>query len=208
VRCEKEAAVNVSRLIWGIVCLAVAGLLAVLNLTLPPDKIMFDFAGENVPWLPPAILGILGVVLVATAWTSRARTTREAEEPPAQGEVVDQTLRDEKIAQNKRLESIGWGLFLVMLGGSILIPDEVAPNGWFTIGVGLIMLGLNVSRYFYGIRMSGFTTVLGVLAIASGIAELLGFDALGGGLLLIILGAYLLLKPTFDKRQLFGKVEG
>ena len=199
---------NVSRLIWGIVCLAVAGLLAVLNLVLPPDKIMFDVGGGNMPWLPPAILGILGVVLVATAWTTGARTTRETQEQPVQGEVVDQEVRDEKIAQNKRLETIGWGLFLVMFGGSILIPDEVAPNGLFTIGVGLIMLGLNVARYFYGIRMSGFTTVLGILAIASGIAELLGFDTLGGGLLLIILGVYLLLRPVFEKRQLFGKVEG
>jgi hypothetical protein len=55
--------------------------------------------------------------------------------------------------------------------------------------------------------MSGFTTFLGILALLGGIAELLGFTSLEGALLLIILGAYLILKPWFDKRQLFGKAE-
>ena len=55
--------------------------------------------------------------------------------------------------------------------------------------------------------MSGFTTVLGILSLIGGIAELLGVTSLEGGLLLIILGAYLLLKPWFEQRQLFGKAE-
>ena len=59
------------------------------------------------------------------------------------------------------------------------------------------MLGLNAARYYYRIRMSGFTTVLGIIAIATGTAELLGYDLLSGALLLIILAAYILLKPYF-----------
>jgi hypothetical protein len=69
------------------------------------------------------------------------------------------------------------------------------------------MLGLNAARYFNGIKMSGFTTVLGILALLSGTAQLLGMDMLEGALLLILLGAYLLLKPFFDRKQLFGKAE-
>jgi drug/metabolite transporter (DMT)-like permease len=113
----------------------------------------------------------------------------------------------EKAAQNKRLESIGWGLFLIMLGGFALVPNATIPKGLWSIGVGVIMLGLNVTRYVYKIRMSGFTTVLGIIAIISGVLELMGMNELGGAIFLIILGVYLLVKPWFDKRQLFGKAE-
>lgn len=113
----------------------------------------------------------------------------------------------EKAALNKRLESIGWGLFLIMLGGFALVPSATLPKGLWSIGIGVIMLGLNVTRYFYKIKMSGFTTVLGVIAIISGVLELMGQNDLGGAIFLIVLGAYLLVKPWFDKRRLFGKAE-
>jgi len=113
----------------------------------------------------------------------------------------------EKAALNKRLETIFWGLFLIMLGGWAFIPEETAPKGLWPIGVGVIMLGLNAARYFNKIRMSGFTTFLGILSLLGGIGELLGLADLGGAFLLIILGAYLILKPWFEKQGLFGKAE-
>ncbi len=116
-------------------------------------------------------------------------------------------INPEKAALNKRLENVAWGLFLIMLGGFALVPDEIVPKGLWSIGVGVIMLGLNAARYYYKIRMSGFTTFLGILSLFGGIAELAGWTSLDWGLLLIILGAYLLLKPWFEKRQLFGKAE-
>ena len=113
----------------------------------------------------------------------------------------------EKAALNKRLEGIGWGLFLIMLGGFGLVPDEVVPKGLWSIGLGVIMLGLNAARYYYKIRMSGFTSVLGILALIGGVLQLLGMHTLEGAIFLIILGLYLVVKPWFDKRQLFGKAE-
>lgn len=114
----------------------------------------------------------------------------------------------EKAALNKRLETAFWGLFLIMLGGWALIPDATVPKGAWSIGVGLIMLGLNAAaRYFNKIRMSSFTTVLGVLSLLGGMGEVLGLADLDGAFLLIILGAYLILKPWFEKQKVFGKVE-
>ncbi len=55
--------------------------------------------------------------------------------------------------------------------------------------------------------MSGFTTFLGVLSIVGGICELAGWTNFEGAWLLFILGAYLIFKPWFEKRQLFGKAE-
>ncbi len=112
----------------------------------------------------------------------------------------------QKAALNKRLETTAWGLFLVMLGVTLFMKD-LLPDGVTSIGVGLIMLGLNAARYYNKIRMSGFTTVLGILAVIGGVVQLLGVKNLEGAFLLIILGAFLLLKPWFDQRKLFGKAE-
>ena len=114
---------------------------------------------------------------------------------------------DRKRILNKRLESIGWGLFLIMIGGLSFVPDNQVPEGLWSIGVGLILLGLNLARYLYGIRMSGFTTVIGILALLTGIGDLIGLNLPTFAILLILLGANLIMKPWFEERGLFGKAE-
>ncbi len=191
---------NKMRIVLGVLCLVIAGALVILNITLPPDSLMFQIGNINMPWVPPVIFGIIGIILLATAG-EKTETSAAPTEPLKPGQDP------EKAALNKRLESIAWGLFLIMLGGFALVPDKTIPNGAWSIGVGIIMLGLNAARYFYKLRMSGFTTFLGILSLLGGIAELAGFTNLGGAMLLIILGAYLILKSWFEKRQLFGKAE-
>jgi hypothetical protein len=193
---QQEAAMSRSRLLGGIICLAVAALLTVLNLTLPPEDILFQIGNENMPWVPPVILAVVGIVLLATG--PRAAKTAHA---PTPKRVFD----PDKQALNKRLETAAWGLFLIMLGGFALVSADQVPPGYWSIGLGLIMLGLNAARYFYGLKLSGFTTFIGLLSLITGIAQLLGFDALDGALFLIILGAYILLKPWFDRREVFGE---
>ena len=68
---------NKSRLIWGIICLALAGLLVVLNFALPPEDLMFTVGDRNMPYVPPIILGILGIFLLATAFSSGATAQEE-----------------------------------------------------------------------------------------------------------------------------------
>jgi hypothetical protein len=189
--------VNKSRLIWGVICLVLAGIIGVLSFALPLDSPFFYAGEENLRWVPAVVLGILGIVLLATVG---GQATAEAKQPAA-------IANPEKVALNKRLENIGWGLFLIMFGGAALVPDEAINDGWWSIGVGLIMFGLNVARYRNGIKMSGFTTFLGIISIISGVLQLMGLNELGGAIFLIVLGSYLLIKPWFDKRQLFGKAE-
>lgn len=106
-------------------------------------------------------------------------------------------------ALNKRLEAIAWGLFLIMIGGLSFISDARVPEGLWSIGVGVILLGLNAARYFNQIRMSGFTTVLGILALLTGIGDMLGMNLPTLAILLIILGLILILKPWFEERGIF-----
>ena len=102
---------------------------------------------------------------------------------------------------------MAWGLFLMMLGGFMFVPEDLVKGGWWSIGVGLIMLGLNAARYFPGLKMSGFTTFLGTLSLIGGVLEVTGIYDVDGAIFLIILGAYLVLKPYIEKRGLFGKAE-
>lgn len=55
------------RLIGGIICLALAALLAVLNLTLPEGKVVFMVGDTNAPLLPVIVLAIVGLALLITA---------------------------------------------------------------------------------------------------------------------------------------------
>lgn len=192
---------NKSKLIWGILCLVIAGLLAVANLRLPLEDLMFRIGDINMPWVPPVALGILGIILLTTAGQN--------EETKMKDEAKKVTNIDpEKAALNKRLETMAWGAFLIMLGGFMFVSEEIIRGGWWSIGVGLILLGLNGARYTNGLRMSGFTTFLGVVSVFGGILDLVvTTQDFGGAILLIILGGYLILKPWFDKRQLFGKAE-
>lgn len=191
---------NKTRMIWGIICLVLAGMLLVLNLTLPPENLMFTVGDQNMPWVPVVVLGIVGIVLLATAKSSETQTVEPPKAKPVQN--------PEKAALNKRLENIGWGCFLIMLGGFMFIPDSTVEKGFWSIGVGMIMLGLNAARYANQIKMSGFTTVLGILSLVAGVVQLFGVlkDA-EGAILIIILGTYLIFKSWFDQRQLFGKAE-
>jgi hypothetical protein len=149
------------------------------------------------------VLGIVGVVLLATA----GRSEEEADVAGAQATEAEAAPLSDQAILNKRLETIGWGLFLIMLGGFALVPHEVVAKGLWSIGVGVIMLGLNVTRYFSKIKMSGFTTFLGILSLLSGVTQLMGMHNLDAPILLVILGAYLIVKPWFEKRNLFGKAE-
>lgn len=197
---------NKLRLFLGIGSLIIATALLVLNLTLPPEKIWFDIGYGNMPWVPPIIFGIVGIILLATAGIGRTSEATATQEPKP--EVV---VNPEKTATNKRFETIAWGCFLILWAGSMFwktaMPNTQMPDGLWSIGVGLIFLGLNAARYLNKIRMSGFTTFLGVLSVVGGVVQLLGVKGVEGAFLLLILGAYLILKPWFEKRRLFGKAE-
>ena len=197
---NKGTSLNMGRLVAGIIVLAIGLLLVVLTFVLPEDRMMFMIGEENLPIVPALFLVGLGLYLIFTA----RKVEEDSVEVIVEMSEIDELKAAEDEALNKRLETMGWGLFLIMLGGLAFIPNEQVPDGVWSIGIGVIMLGLNATRYYYGLKMSGFTTFLGILALLSGIAQMLGLHSLDGALLLIILGAYLLLKPWFDKRQLFG----
>ncbi len=97
---------------------------------------------------------------------------------------------------NRSLDTLAWGAFFIWWGITELLGS--LPEGVGAIGVGLILLGLNLIRSMKGFPTSGFTTVLGILALVWGGLELVGavlslpFELPVIAILLITLGVLLL----------------
>jgi hypothetical protein len=96
------------------------------------------------------------------------------------------------------LEAIAWGAFFILWGITELIPS--LPEGIGALGIGMILLGLNLARSWKGEPTSGFTTTLGTLALLLGGLELvepylhLPFELPIFAILLLALGSIILIR--------------
>jgi len=63
---DREGKMNMGRLIGGIICVAVAVLLAVLSFVLPEGEVVFMVGDTNAIYVPVLVLGGLGLWLLAT----------------------------------------------------------------------------------------------------------------------------------------------
>ena len=98
----------------------------------------------------------------------------------------------------RRLDQIGWGIFLVMIGTIWLVPG--VPQGTWLIGTGILLLLLNAIRSRLGIPWSGVSVALGVLALAAGLGDFTGIRLPLFPICLVIVGAALILKPLVSAR--------
>lgn len=111
----------------------------------------------------------------------------------------ENTLKAQKRRLDKRIESMGWALFLIWSGALLIAPDELVPEGLWLMGTGFIIIASMGIRYLYGIRIDGFWTVLGFLALGFGIGEFLRLDVPVFPLLLIIVGGIIAYNVFFRK---------
>ncbi len=77
----------------------------------------------------------------------------------------------EAYALNRRYEAVAWGAFFILLGVTNLVRG--IPPGVGEIGIGIILLGLNLARYMSKIPTSGFTLTVGIVACAVGFIDIL-----------------------------------
>lgn len=99
---------------------------------------------------------------------------------------------------NFDLEGIAWGAFFIFWGITEMITS--LPEGTGAIGIGLILIGLNIARSLNGRPTSSFTTTFGILALLLGGLELarpllhLSFELPIFAILLLTLGVILLIR--------------
>lgn len=99
---------------------------------------------------------------------------------------------DAGLAHGKRLDDIGWAIFLILTGVLWLFPESQVPPGTWLIGTGLLLLGLNAFRVIAKVPVSGFTTLLGTVALVAGLAAWWGIHLPLVALVLILLGVGIL----------------
>jgi hypothetical protein len=105
----------------------------------------------------------------------------------------------QKEALDKRLDSIGWALFLIMIGCLWLVPQGLVPEGTWLLGTGVIILGITWVRHINNIVISKFWVVMGVIALASGFGKFYGIKLPVFPILLVIVGVSIIAKPLMKK---------
>ncbi|MCX6560033.1 MAG: hypothetical protein NTZ26_05905 [Candidatus Aminicenantes bacterium] len=103
--------------------------------------------------------------------------------------------------KGQRLDEIALALALIMTGALWLAPKAMVPEGAWSAGVGLILLGLAVARRVRGLRTGVFCVAVGLIALAAGIGRMLGLELPVVPILLIILGAGMVVKALAGKDQ-------
>ena len=97
---------------------------------------------------------------------------------------------------NQNYETIAWGSIFILWGITELFTS--IPDGIATIGIGLILISLNVARSRNGLPTSTFSTLLGILALLLGGIQLaqpvlhLSFEIPVFAILLIVFGVSLI----------------
>jgi hypothetical protein len=103
---------------------------------------------------------------------------------------IEHSDRDEL---NNRFQTRAWAIFLIVTGLSWLISNFTQIDGIWLMSTGLILLGLNVVRALNDIETSGFTVLIGLLALSAGLGNLMGVGLplvpmlmVGLGLLIVV----------------------
>ena len=106
---------------------------------------------------------------------------------------------------NRDLEKVAWGMLLVWWG--ILGLVDFLPHGTGAVGVGLILLGVNLARSLRGIPTHFCSITLGIIALVWGGVDLMRTaldwppDLPGFAILMIGLGVALLVREFRGTRQ-------
>ena len=98
-----------------------------------------------------------------------------------------------------RLSDVGWGLLFMLTGLVWAMPSNQVPEGTWLFGVAAILIGINVVRYLKHLAMSGFSLVLGLLALLAAAGQLWRVDLPLLAICFLIIGASLVVKPLLTR---------
>lgn len=101
----------------------------------------------------------------------------------------------ERISLNAQIDAIGWTMLFILTGSLWLMPEGLVPEGTWLTGVGLILVGENAARYLIGLKMDAVSTPLGVVALATGLGQVLFRVELFFPVLFLVIGASIFLNP-------------
>ena len=94
----------------------------------------------------------------------------------------------------RMLTTLAWGLFFILVGGAWLYGEmfQVDMGTVIALGVGLILIGLNLARSSIGVSMSKFSLGIGILALFIGLARYFGMKVDILPLIIILIGLFII----------------
>ena len=103
---------------------------------------------------------------------------------------------------SRTLTTLAWGLFFILVGGAWIYGEtyHIDTGTIIAIGVGLILVGLNLARSSIGVRMSKFSLALGILALLIGLARYSGLKVDIVPLIIILIGLFIVAEAIARKR--------
>lgn len=98
------------------------------------------------------------------------------------------------MVESQTLDSLGWGLFIVLIGIGWYIGSayKIDTGSFIALGVGLILLGINLIRVKSNIKINRFAIFVSILALAIGGAGILGYSLDLLPTILIIVGLFVI----------------
>ena len=112
--------------------------------------------------------------------------------------------------ENRDLETLAWGMLFIWCGTwwGILEPGQYLPAGTGAVGIGLILLGVNVVRALKGISINLCSTTIGMLFLILGglklarlYSHLPSFELSVCGIFLIVLGTSVLVRELLRNHK-------
>ncbi len=102
----------------------------------------------------------------------------------------------------RTLTTVAWGLFFILVGGAWLYGEtyHVDMGTIIAIGVGLILVGLNLARSSIGVKMSKFSLGIGVLALLIGLARYYGMKLDILPLIIILIGLFIIAEAIAGRK--------
>ncbi len=84
----------------------------------------------------------------------------------------------EKTQPNKFLDAVAWGVFIVLLGAGWIasVYYKMDIGIYLALGVGFILLSLNLVRYTLKVRISKVSLFIGLLALALSVSGIAGYE--------------------------------
>ena len=113
----------------------------------------------------------------------------------------------EKSQTNRVLDAIAWGVFIVLLGAGWIASAyyQMDTGIYIALGVGLILIALNLSRRTMGITISKFSLFIGLLALALAGSGIAGFEMPFIPTVIVLVGLFIVaeaIQKTLVKKPL------
>lgn len=104
----------------------------------------------------------------------------------------------------RTLTTVAWGLFFILVGGAWIYSqtyhqDMGTISTIIAIGVGLILIGLNLGRAAISVPIGKFSLGIGILALMIGLARYAGIQVDPVPLIIILIGLFIVAEAIVRK---------